>query len=244
MTDTQVAAEPRPLKAFTVLETSEGTGGIVFARHSVVARREGAAQFGDGDFHGVTCTRTQWADRYADADEVPISEMIDHGWHFECGSCGQRIDNDYLLERDWVSEDVIGSQHSTVYCNAVCEARQALHRAEAAYHERRWIRRFRRLVKRRFPDAVLVKGEGLTAEAHAYADKRQGRWAIQSVVVSFEFPGMQIAPATLRYSRKEPSRWDRAPFKYAKPEWSCCYGDKEAFEAYAATPRHLDKGEG
>ncbi|MFD0823663.1 hypothetical protein ACFQ0D_36275, partial [Micromonospora zhanjiangensis] len=220
--DAAPANEKLPLKAFTVLETCEGTGGSVFARHAVTARREGSAQFGDGDFHSVTCRRAGWADRYAPDGDVPIGEMIEMGWHFECGSCGARIDTDYLAEREWRTEDVIGTQHSTAYCNAVCEARQRLHRAEAAYHEARWIRRFREFVRRRFPDAKLVPGEGIGGGARAYASKEGARWTIQEVDVRFEFPGMDIAPASLTYRRRTPDSWrPRQAFKHAKPEWSC-----------------------
>lgn len=42
----------KPLKAYAVLEHDENTGGIVFARHSVVARREGAARY-DDEFENV-----------------------------------------------------------------------------------------------------------------------------------------------------------------------------------------------
>ncbi|MBI0530323.1 hypothetical protein [Sphingomonas sp. TX0522] len=221
------------MKAYTVLETTEGTGGIVFAKHSVVARREGACQFGDGDFHSVTCSRTPWADRYAEAGDVPIGEMIDMGWHFECGSCGSRIDSDYLQERGWLSEDVIGTQHTTPYCHAVCEARYGLARAEVQRLERRWIRRFRAIVRRRFPDAVLVPGEGLGGGARAYAGHSGGRLVIQDVDVRFEFPGMKVAPAWLSYRRRTPNLSARLPFSPSKPEWSCCHGDLAAFEAYA-----------
>jgi hypothetical protein len=228
-----LAVDQPPLKAYSVQETCEGTGGIVFARYAVVARREGACQFGDGDFHAVTCVRTPWADQYAADGDVPIGEMIEMGWYFECGGCGARIDTDYLAERGWLSDDVVGTQHSTPYCNAICEARDRLHRAEAAYHERRWIRRFRAIVRRRFPNAVLVPGEGVSGGARAYAAKRNDRWTIQEADVRFEFPGMQIAPASLSYRRREPDQWTREPFAYAKPAWSCCYGDQAAFEAYA-----------
>jgi len=40
------------LKAYAVLEDCENTGGIVFARHSIVALRNGASTFGDGEISG------------------------------------------------------------------------------------------------------------------------------------------------------------------------------------------------
>lgn len=229
--DAAPTAEKPPLKAFTVLETCEDTGGIVLP--GTRSRRGGRDPRSSG-----------MATSTASPAGVPIGEMIEMGWHFECGGCGARIDRDYLAERDWRTEDVVGTQHSISYCNAVCEARHDLHRAEAAYHEARWIRRFRAFVRRRFPEAKLVPGEGIGGGARAYASKVDGRLTIQEIDVRFEFPGMDIAPASLAYRRRTPDRWrtpgrwPRQTFKHAKPEWSCCYGDKTAFEAFARGVQH------
>lgn len=220
------------LKAYAVLENNENTGGIVFAKHAVTARRQGANEYADGEFEYVTCRRAKWADRYAETREVPIAGMIENGWHFECGSCGTRIDSDMLWERDLELEDVIGTNNTGAYCNAVCEARERLYKAEASHVQKRWIRRFRKLVKAKFPDAVIIKGEGIGSSngAHAYARKSKGRWQIGQCAVSFEFPGMEIAPATLRYDRQ--STWPKTDLPN-KPYWSCCNGDQATFEAWA-----------
>lgn len=45
------------LKAYSVTEEYENTGGIIFAEHNIVARRIGASEYADGDFHAVTCRR-------------------------------------------------------------------------------------------------------------------------------------------------------------------------------------------
>ena len=239
--------EDVPLKAFAVTEENENTGGIVFAKHAIAARRIGANEYADGEFGYVTCRRAKWADEYADKGDVPLSAMVEAGWNFECGSCGRRIDSDMCCERDIALDDIIGSQRSIAYCNAVCEAEYKLHRAKAERVQLRWIRRFRRLVKARFPDAVVITGEGIRREngAHAYATTdKDGRWHIDQVAVSFEFPGMQIAPATLRYDRR--ASWGRNGTRPDKPYWSCCNGDRDVFEAWAKQPRaaHLTDQEG
>ncbi|SEM52789.1 hypothetical protein SAMN05192583_0521 [Sphingomonas gellani] len=70
---------PKPLKAYTVLEHDERTGAIYFARHAIVARKAGAAEYGDGELSYVTCNRAPWADRFADTGAVPAAVMVEHG---------------------------------------------------------------------------------------------------------------------------------------------------------------------
>lgn len=62
------------LKAYYVLEDCENTGGIVFARSSAEARREGSREFGDGDFNWGRARRVPWADGYAPGP-VPFKMM-------------------------------------------------------------------------------------------------------------------------------------------------------------------------
>src|SRR5687767_14229018 len=47
-------SETPALRAYAVTEEDEGTGGIIFARHAIVARRAGANEYNGGEFHGVT----------------------------------------------------------------------------------------------------------------------------------------------------------------------------------------------
>jgi len=228
------ARRERPMLAFAVTEEDEGTGGIVFARHAIVARREGANEYAGGEFDYVSCRRASWADHCAESRVVPASLMIEHGWHFECGGCGNRIDEDYLAERDLRLEDVQGFQHTSVHCSPLCEARHNLRRAEAKYRETRWIRRFEKIIKRRFPDATIIRSSD-HCKPHAYATQdRDGKWRIEQVIVSFNWPGQDIGPACLRIdTRTEWPRNGKSFHKRSKPYWTCCTGDRAAFEAYA-----------
>ncbi len=97
----------RPRRAYAVLEDSESTGGIVFARSNVEARRIGAAIYHDGEFSGRHCNRVPWADAYEPEGNVPASVCIDNGWHFECCGCGANIDSDWLYDNDLTIEGVI-----------------------------------------------------------------------------------------------------------------------------------------
>jgi hypothetical protein len=84
----------KPLKAYAVTETTEGTGGIVYAKTNAQARREGSCQFGDGDFHGWECRRAPEFDSMA--PHGPSREdLFEHGWWFECEECSShaRLDS-------------------------------------------------------------------------------------------------------------------------------------------------------
>lgn len=103
------------MKAFSVQETDERTGGIVFAKTNAQARRQGSSAYSDGDFHSVECYRAPWADRYALQGYVPTNAMIANGWHYECWHCGQ-----YLPDEEADFEAATGNGH-TAFCNELCE---------------------------------------------------------------------------------------------------------------------------
>lgn len=216
------------LKAFAVLEDCENTGGIVFAQHAVVARRIGAGQYNGGEFDGLSCRRAPWADEFA-GKPIPIKVMISHGWHFECCGCGATIDEDWLCDEGLPLAGVIGTQHSKVYCCEICECRDKLQQAIRRDHERRAIEALQAFVLKRFPSVKFRDAENW--KPHAYASEEQGVWQVRQVVVSFDFPGAKIGAATCRIERGQAARigplW---------PEYSCCFGDKEAFEAWVASP--------
>jgi hypothetical protein len=219
-----------PLQAYAVLEDCENTGGIVFAEHAIVARREGAERYNDGDFSGVTCRRAPWADAFA-GKPIPAKVMIAHGWHFECCGCGATIDEDWLHDQDLPLDGVIGVEHSQIYCCEVCEAQENLRRAIARDHQRRAIEALKAFVRKRFPSARF-RDDGNWAP-HAYAAGRRGTWLVEQSVVAFDFPGMQIGAAQCRLERRQHNDRLIGPIR---PEFSCCFGDKEAFEAWAASP--------
>ena len=234
------------LKAFAVLEEDENTGGIIFAKHAVTARRIGANEYAGGEFGYVRCHRAPWADQFAGTGIVPASVMVENGWHFECASCGRQIDSDLawlyddgieepdttdtaLRYKGWTPDHVIGSQNSLVYCNRQCKDENDAYEAKRKRIQDRAIRLYERHILRRFPDAEIVRGDDRYMRPHAYATKHKGRWRLTQVAVSFNFPGMKYGPACLlrdeRYDKREPAAF------------TCCGGDREVFEAYAATPQ-------
>lgn len=240
------------LKAFTVNEPMEYTGGIVFAKSNIVARRLGANEYNDGELGGMTVKRAPWADSFV-GKLVPASIMIAHGWHFECSGCGRRIDSDLadLWENEvqpedsgrdmvkarrrycnWHPADVIGTQSSAVFCDQQCKDAHDAYRAECKAKETWAIEAFKAKILRRFPDAELINDPD-RLRPHAYATTHAGRIVVRQVVVEFAFPGMQYGPASLRWESRASSRYRKAE----KPYYSCCSGDREAFEAYAAATK-------
>lgn len=227
----------RALKAFAVTEDYENTGGVFFARHAIAARRHGADQFADGDISSVTCRRAPWADEFA-GRAVPAKVMIANGWHFECHGCGQHIDVDWLYDNRLPIDGVIGKQHGPVYCCSRCARKHISLQRRRKNEEQRAIAAYKAIVRRRFPDADFCDDEQSTFRGHhANVVPGRGGWHWNQVIVSFRFPGMKIGPA--RFRRDEPCGNKTGP---VRAEYSCCNGDREAFEAYARTS-HRTEGE-
>lgn len=205
------------MKAYVVLETDENTGGFVFATSSVAARRIGADAFANGDFSGVTCRRAPWADQYAQDGSVPAGAAVEHGYWVHDALTDERIDLDELADRGLTTADIVGTfdgfafmtqdNHDTYWANRA--ARKA---AEDNAIDELWA-----LVKARLPDATQADRAGRNW-AHSYAVRQDGEWVIEQAIVSFDWPGMKIGPASCRY--------DKAG---EQPKYYCCIGDLEEF---------------
>lgn len=220
-TDDQSVA--KPLLAYAVLETDENTGGIVFARHAITARRIGADQYADGEFSYVSCRRAKWADRYGDTGIVPASVMVWHGWHFECSYCGSKIDggDDFWPHKKWTPDFVIGNGNGgMVFCDRSC---CTAHQRQQDFAERlkvRTVAHYAKRLEKRLPGITVLPIDKAYTGSHVYIDR--GR--IRQFVISFDWPGQQISSASFR--------WD-GPGK-GKPHITCCNGDRKAFETFAA----------
>lgn len=218
------------MKAYAVTENYENTGGILFARHAVTARRWGADQWGDGEFSAVSCRRAPWADRYAETGKVPASDCIWAGWHFECHYCGTRIDSDYDPYETWTPDSVVGEQNSAVYCDRSCE--------HAAQRQKEHEHRMKERVLAHYSKRLLARLPGITIRplndayrgSHVYVD-HNGR--VEQVVVGFDWPGQHHGPAAFRWGKRD----------YGATGITCCFGDKDAFEAFArAQAEMIDRG--
>lgn len=146
-----------PLKAYEVREGGEGYCAVVFATNGATARREGASELGT-DWEGIeTCRRAPDLDQYAPGP-VPAMTLLDHGWWFECGHCGQRVshDMDEDDEREFLGDPADyqprPAGNGGVFCSASCECADHMDKrgqdeAEAALIE---------VFEAKFPGATLV----------------------------------------------------------------------------------------
>ena len=214
------------VKAYAITEEWEGTGGIYFARHAITAKKAFANEHNDGELNGIVCRRAPWADDYADKP-LPANLMVEYGWWFECVGCGNHIDRDSFEDEGRDISNIIGTQHSQVFCDTTCADEYAAQKRAREAVEAEAISFLRKKVLERFPGVEFVTGFG---SEHAYARWNDGRAVLHQAVVSFTFPGQKIGPASLRMDNVD-SKW------LALPAFHCCYGDKEAFEAFTASTR-------
>jgi hypothetical protein len=173
-----MSATTKPLKAYQVDHYEEGSV-IVFARHNVVARREGANEL-NTDFDGVAfCRRAPQFDHYAPGP-VPISAMIEAGWWWTCScrDCGTQVteDFDYVVRGD------------RVFCDATCDARQAAYERRRAAAEAAMVE----VVHAHFPGCHVLDVRVWDDELKAHDPN--DRFSI-ATWASFTFPGSTF-PAT------------------------------------------------
>lgn len=223
------------LKAYAVLEHDERTGGILFARHAIVARKWGANEWGNGDLTSVSCNRMPGLDRFAEQGDVPASVLVEMGWHFECW-CGARIDEDSLVERGLAASDVIGCcGHGLVFCGQRCLHKFYRQRSQRRRFERRVVDRLQRFVAERLPGGAFT---GIKAKQHVYAEWHGRHLRLREAHISFAFPGMAIGPAQFVLSQPERHFRDRRePLGPPTAAFWCFNGDSQAFEAFAAACR-------
>lgn len=154
------------MKAYHVSEDCEGSGVIRFAKHAVVARREGADEL-DMEFEGVDCRRAPEFDQYAPGP-VPLEAQMDHGWWIGCTNCQRTL---YIEDGP-----VIVGQNA--YCSPWCRLnffeRYAKDMADARLAEH--------LAKGKFPGAIDLYGY----RTHDRDNVR--KYVLQA---RFKFPGCQ-----------------------------------------------------
>lgn len=212
------------LKAFIVTEPEENIGGVVFATSAIAARRAGASEWNDGELGGMSCRRAAWADKYADSRIVPAADMIAEGWWFEC-NCGHRINLDNLEERGLPLSGVIGSQNSMIFCEKACQDFYLARKARLDAAGATAIAMLEEIVLKRFPDADLSASGN-----HVYCTEHDdGAIIYEQVIVKFGFPGMRIGAAEIRLQR------EYGCYGPVRPQIYCCGGDRDAFEAWAAS---------
>lgn len=65
---------------------------ITFAETAGKAKQDFSIENGI-HFKDIRVQRLPWADKYGDADSIPAEELLNHGWHFNCDTCGAEIED-------------------------------------------------------------------------------------------------------------------------------------------------------
>jgi hypothetical protein len=217
------------MKAYSVQEHDENTGGIFYATHAITARKRGANEYGDGEITSVSCTRAPWADKYAPGP-CPKLVMIGHGWWFECHGCGVKMcedaaDDEEEGEKGQNDPARYIERGSAVYCSIECRTSYRADKAKRIRRERQAIRELAALLLTKLPAVKPITiAQKNNWRPHAYAVKQaDGNLAVQQCVVSFEWPGMKIGAGTFRFDKIG-----------EEPHVAICHGDLEAWNVWRA----------
>lgn len=188
------------MKAYLVSdENGEGGAVVRFAKHAVVARREGATEM-DCNFDGVSCRRYPAFDQHAETG-VPDAVLVEHGWWFECMQCYQKVCSEPEDENGEPIELHPIYEPNRVFCSLGCkEAFTAERLAEKQRGEAA-------------AAAALKNWPGITIR-HTNGYEQPAR-------VWFDFPGGQdqcnwrIGQETILVSRRDHEAWHRFAEKVA-----------------------------
>lgn len=219
------------MPAYVVMEMDERTGGVVFAKDKRTARRIGANEWADGDIGYVEVTRRADLDRY-EASGVPARLLVGEGWHFECCGCGMRIDDITFEDEGLPVSGIVGNESGAVYCCHTCRMRALGRDAQMMAMRDAFLDMLRDEVRKRFGEVDFVLGG--TWQNYVYICRSYDPLVVSEASVAFNFPGQQIAPATIVY--RHPTRPSGADMiGPAECRFRCCNGDREAFEAWVAS---------
>jgi len=216
------------LFAYSYNETDEWSGGIVFSRSSIEARRIGANLLDMDETAGLTVHRRQDLDQYADTG-VPARVLVEEGWYFECYGCGLRINDSGMADMGLPMSGIVGKEHGAVYCSHACRMESRAEEAAADAFGKAFLDMLQDVVRRRFPGAEIHFGDG---RHHVYVPRFRPLVA-QQAIVEFDWPGQEFGRAALVYHHA--GKHGERLTGPVKPEFSCCNGDHAAFEAFAAS---------
>ncbi|MBV7408715.1 hypothetical protein [Maritimibacter sp. DP1N21-5] len=214
--------------AYSYLETDEFTGGIVFAKSNIEARRIGANLLNMDDIGGMEVKRRKDLDRFEETG-VPAWLLVSEGWRFECLGCGMQINEDEMEDAGLPVTGIVGVEHGHIYCCHVCRMQRMAEYAACKAFGEAFLDMLKGVVTARFPDIEPCFGE---YRHHVYVPTWCSPYVVQQAKVHFSFPGMKIGPASLVYQHQANAHGSRITGP-VKPEFYCCNGDREAFEALA-----------
>lgn len=216
------------MPAYSVLEDNENTGGIIFAKDKRTARKWGANEYADGDEGYVTVTRRRDLDQY-EGKGVPAWLLVAQGWHFECHGCGMQI-AEYTLEDEGMNAaHVVGKEKGSVYCCHACRMKHLAREAAIKAFGEAFQDMMRDMVVARFGEVEFLTDD--LWRNGAYIQRHADPLVVQQARIAFAFPGQKIGGATLEF-RHSSDIQGRQIIGPVMPQYFCCAGDKEAFEAW------------
>lgn len=215
------------LKAFSVTEDGEGSGGVYFARHSITAKKQMMDDMGHDELRGISARRLPWADKYA-GQGVPMREMVAIGWWGECHHCGEQINEETMSEAGRHVDGVVGTIGGTIFCDANCETAEAEYQAERKAECAKAVKLMRCIAEKRLGRKLAFFTGGFNE--HVYVVKQGGLWSIQQASVGFKFDGQKHGSVALKYDAK----YHGGPYGPHQPEFFCPNGDLEAFQAWSS----------
>lgn len=219
---------PAARKAYSYLETDEYTGGIVFASSNIEARRIGANLLNMDGIGGIEVKRRPDLDQYA-ATGVPARVLVAEGWRFECFGCGRSIDDCNMDDAGLPISGVVGYEQGAIYCCHACRIEDKTKSAAVEAHGAAFVEMLKDMVRNRFPGAEIHFGDH---RHHHYVPPHYWPPVVVQASVRFEWPGQEIGPASFEYRHETHS--GGCLIGPVRPEFRCCNGDREAFEAFAA----------
>lgn len=246
-------------KAYSCMETEEYIGAVIFAKSNLEARKIAANEFNDGHLGGLTVKRAPWADEFGARHLIPISVMVDHGWHFECTWSGITIDSnlyeygydwynpdtkEYEIDASYIGQKPVGFQESVCFAiQEYADKWKEAKRLEKEFNEKQ-IKIYQNYVLSKLPDAVLINEEGYgrssritSCEMKTFFNSGLNERYIRSFDIPFSFPGMQHW-AALKFDQQPGYYHQMGPIK---PHFICANGDVEAFNAWAAQQKEKIK---
>lgn len=215
-------------RAYSYLETDEYTGGIVFAASNIEARRIGANLLNMDGIGGLEVKRRPDLDQY-EATGVPARVLAQQGWHFECHGCGVRIDDCSMEDAGLPLSGIVGYEQGAIYCSHACRMESRAADAATEAFGLAFLDMLKDMVRIRFPGAEIHFGD---QRHHHYISRHHRPLVVTQARVSFEWPGQRIGPASLEYHHA--GRYGQTLIGPVRPEFMCCTGDRDAFEAFAA----------
>ena len=188
MTDKSAKA----LKAYAVYSNydPDDGSGIFFALSNAAARRQGAGEFSDGDFHSVSCSRAPWADEYAPGP-VPFKAFFHKGWWQKCSHCSTRISQNDEEYREQPFDIQERSPH--VFCDTDCLSRYDREQQIIRDLSQTAIEHEKTRFSTRFPYLTL------DGAPHVHIRNYHGTYHVNQLILYFTFPNATCGGGTWRF---------------------------------------------